>query len=357
MFRLTTYGESHGPSVGAIVDGCPARLALCEADIQPQLDRRRPGQSALTTPRDEKDQVRILSGVDRGLTLGSPIGLWVANEDRRPADYSHLDQVPRPGHADFTYRAKYGILAGSGGGRASARETIGRVAGGAIADKLLREWHGVSIVAWVSQVGDVAAPDLTGTALARRDVDAQLVRCPDAGTARRMQALIEQVRDAGDSIGGVITCVCRGVPAGWGEPVFDKVDALLGRAMLSIQATVGVEIGAGFSATRMRGSAHNDPFERSDGGLRLRTNHCGGVLGGITTGDPLVFRVGFKPVSTIKVPQSTVGYDGEPVVLENKGRHDPCVLPRAVVIVESMAALVLADLAMVAGGYEHGRPV
>jgi chorismate synthase len=357
MFRVTTYGESHGVAVGAIVDGCPARIPLTEADIQPQLDRRRPGQSKLTTPRDEKDKVRILSGTENGLTLGSPIGLWVANDDKRPGDYNHLANVPRPGHADFTYRGKYGILADSGGGRSSARETIGRVAGGAVAEKCLRLWHEVSITAWVSSVGSIEAPDLTEEPITREMVDRQIVRCPDPAAAACMETLIAEALDEGDSVGGVVTCVCRNVPAGWGEPVFDKADAMLGRAMLSIPATVGFEIGAGFAATRMRGSQHNDPFTMKNGKLGLKTNHCGGFLGGITTGEPLVFRVGFKPVSTIKKPQHTMGYDGKPVVLENKGRHDPCVLPRAVAIVESMTALVLADMALMAGGYEYARPV
>lgn len=358
VFRLTTFGESHGPCVGAVVDGCPSRLALTEADIQPQLTRRRPGQSSLTTPREEQDKVRILSGVENGLTLGSPVALWVSNDDRRPADYGHLRKVPRPSHADFTYMTKYGVLASSGGGRASARETVGRCAGGAVADKLLRDWFGVAITAWVSSVGDVHAPaELTERVITRDEVDRTPVRCPDAETADRMMTLIKQVLDAGDSIGGVITCVCRNVPAGWGEPVFDKIDALLGRAMLSIQATVGFEIGSGFAATRMRGSQHNDPFVMKNGKLGTRTNYSGGVQGGISNGEPIVFRVGFKPVATIKVPQQTVDFDGNPVLLENKGRHDPCVLPRAVSIVESMSALVLADMALIAGGYEHSRPV
>jgi chorismate synthase len=358
VFRLTTFGESHGPCVGAVVDGCPARLALTEADIQPQLSRRRPGQSSLTTPRDEKDKVQIISGVENGLTLGSPVALWVANEDRRPSDYGHLRQVPRPSHADFTYMAKYGVLAASGGGRASARETVGRCAGGAVAEKLLRDWYGVEITAWVSSVGGIDAPAaLLGREITRAEVDQTAVRCPDPESAERMENLIKQALDAGDSAGGVITCVCRNVPAGWGEPVFDKIDALLGRAMLSIQATVGFEIGAGFAATRMRGSQHNDPFVMKGARLGTSTNHSGGVQGGITNGEPIVFRVGFKPVATIKVPQQTVDYEGRPVLLENKGRHDPCVLPRAVPIVESMTALVLADMALIAGGYEHARPV
>jgi chorismate synthase len=349
LFRVTTFGESHGLGVGAIVDGCPARLSLTEQDIQVQLDRRRPGQSDLTTPRGEKDRVTILSGTQDGATLGTPIGLHVANEDRRPEDYGEQGAIPRPSHADFTYREKYGIAARSGGGRASARETIGRVAGGAIADKLLRERFGVEVVAWVSAVGDVVAPDLVQESIGREEVDRTAVRCPDAGAADAMMERIGEVRDSGDSIGGIVTCVCRGVPPGWGEPVFDKVEALLARAMLSIPATKGFEIGSGFAGTRMRGSEHNDRFEARDGRLRTLTNNSGGVQGGITNGECVYFRVAFKPVATISRAQETVNYDGLPVVLEARGRHDPCVLPRAVPIVESMAALVMVDMALVAG--------
>ncbi len=349
LFRVTTFGESHGLGVGAIVDGCPARLPLVQRDIQVQLDRRRPGQSDLTTPRGEKDQVSILSGTQDGITLGTPIGLHVANEDHRPQDYGNQREIPRPSHADYTYRTKYGIAARSGGGRASARETIGRVAGGAIADKLLRERFGVEVVAWVSAVGDISAPDLIQEAIGREEVDRTAVRCPDQETAAAMMERIGEVRDAGDSIGGVVTCVCRGVPAGWGEPVFNKLEAVLAHAMLSIPATKGFEIGSGFAGVRMRGSEHNDRFESRDGRLRTVTNNSGGVQGGITNGELVFFRVAFKPVATISRPQETVDYDGRPVVLEAKGRHDPCVLPRAVPIVESMAALVMADMALRAG--------
>lgn len=349
LFRVTTFGESHGLGVGAIVDGCPARLPLTERDIQVQLDRRRPGQSDLTTPRGEKDQVTILSGIEDGVTLGTPIGLHVANEDRRPEDYGDQAQIPRPSHADYTYRTKYGISARSGGGRASARETIGRVAGGAIADKLLRDRFGIEVVAWVSAVGGTSAPDLTRVAVGREEVDRTPVRCPDVEAAGAMMALIGETRDAGDSIGGVVTCVCRGVPPGWGEPVFDKMEAALAHAMLSIPATKGFEIGSGFAGTGMRGSEHNDCFTSRNGRLRTVSNNSGGVQGGITNGEWVYFRVAFKPVATISRPQATVDYDGRPVVLEAKGRHDPCVLPRAVPIVESMAALVLADMALRAG--------
>jgi len=347
LFRVSTFGESHGRGVGVVIDGCPARLPLTEADIQPQLDRRRPGQSRLTTEREEADQVTILSGTQNGLTLGTPIGLMVPNRDQRPADYEHLDRTPRPSHADFTYQAKYGIRAASGGGRSSARETIGRVAAGAVAEKFLQDRHGVEIVAWVSAVGELDAPEVDALRIDRAAVDQSAVRCPHAETAGRMIAEISRVREAADSIGGVVTCVCRNVPVGLGEPVFGKTEALLAQAMLSIPATKGFEIGAGFSGARMRGSRHNDPFVLKDGRLGTLTNRSGGVQGGITNGEPIVFRVAFKPPATIGQAQATADFDGQLVTLEARGRHDPCVVPRAVPIVESMAALVLADLALI----------
>ena len=347
LFRASTFGESHGRGVGVVIDGCPARLPLTEADIQRQLDRRRPGQSRLTTEREEADQVSILSGTQNGLTLGTPIGLMVPNRDQRPVDYEHLDRAPRPSHADFTYQAKYGIRAASGGGRASARETIGRVAAGAVAEKFLQERHGVEIVAWVSAVGALDAPEIEALRIDRAAVDQSAVRCPDAETAGRMIAEIARVREAADSVGGVVTCVCRNVPVGLGEPVFGKTEALLAQAMLSIPATKGFEIGSGFSGARMRGSRHNDPFVLKDGRLGTRTNRSGGVQGGITNGEPIVFRVAFKPPATIGQAQETADFDGQPVTLEARGRHDPCVVPRAVPIVESMAALVLADLVLI----------
>ena len=346
LFRVSTFGESHGVGVGAMVDGCPAGLSLSEADIQVQLDRRRPGQSDLTTPREEADQVTILSGVEDGLTLGTPIGLLVHNKDQRPGDYGEMDRVPRPSHADFTYQAKYGTRASSGGGRSSARETVGRVAAGAIAEKILREEWGVEIVAWVSSVGPEQATGINPDTVNRAQVDATLSRCPDKAVAGRMEALVREVLDAKDSIGGVVTCVCRNLPAGWGEPVFDKLDAKLAQAMLSLPATKGFEIGSGFAGTQLRGSQHNDPFVQKGARLGTVTNNAGGVLGGISSGEPVLFRVAFKPVATIGLPQQTVDFDGKPVTLEAKGRHDPCVVPRAVPIVESMAALVLLDLAM-----------
>lgn len=346
LFRVSTFGESHGVGVGAIVDGCPAGLELSETDIQPQLDRRRPGQSDLTTPREETDQVTILSGVENGLTLGTPIGLLVRNKDQRPGDYGEMVQVPRPSHADFTYQAKYGTRASSGGGRSSARETIGRVSAGAIAEKILREEWGVEIVAWVSAVGAEQAGEINVDTVDRTQVDKTLVRCPDSAAAARMEQLVREVRDAKDSIGGVVSCVCRNVPAGWGEPVFDKLDAKLAQAMLSLPATKGFEIGSGFSGTQLRGSQHNDPFVQKGDRLGTATNHAGGVLGGISSGEPVLFRVAFKPVATIGLAQETTDFDGNQVTLEAKGRHDPCVVPRAVPIVESMAALVLLDLAL-----------
>lgn len=347
LFKVSTFGESHGKAVGAIVDGCPANLALGEADIQPQLSRRRPGQSDMTTPRDEADLVTILSGVENGKTLGTPIGLMVNNRDQRPGDYGEMSNVPRPSHADFTYQMKYGNRASSGGGRSSARETIGRVAAGAIAEKWLFEQFGTKIVSWVSSVGDIDARDMAGAGLTRAQVDANMIRCPDEAAAARMIQLVAATRDRKDSVGGVLTCVAENIPAGLGEPVFDRIEAKLAQAMLSIPATKGFEIGSGFSGARMFGSQHNDPFElKADGRLGTRTNFSGGVQGGISNGEPLVFRVAFKPPATIGLAQETASFDGEKTVLEAKGRHDPCVVPRAVPIVEAMAALVLMDFAL-----------
>jgi chorismate synthase len=349
VFRATTFGESHCRGVGVVVDGCPPRLPLTEADVQPQLDRRRPGQSRLTSDRNESDRVAILSGTENGLTLGTPIALLVPNRDQRPDDYAILRRIPRPSHSDYTYQVKYGIRSVSGGGRSSARETIGRVAAGAIAEKFLRERLGVEIVAWVNAVGEVDASAIDAAAVDRESVDLFDVRCPQAESAERMTAEIARVKAARDSVGGIISCVCRNVPAGLGEPVFGKAEALLAQAMLSIPATKGFEIGSGFAGARMRGSAHNDPFVAKEGGLGTLTNRSGGVQGGITNGEPIIFRVAFKPPATIGLAQQTVDFDGEPVSLEAKGRHDPCVVPRAVPIVESMAALVLADLVLIQG--------
>ncbi len=346
LYRVSTFGESHCKGVGAIVDGCPAGMELTEADIQPQLSRRRPGQSDLTTPRDEADQVTIYSGTEFGKTLGTPIMLLVHNKDQRPGDYGEMSTIPRPSHADFTYQSKYGIKASSGGGRSSARETIGRVAAGAIADKWLRETYGVEIVAWVSNVGDIAAPTIDTATINRDQVDASKIRCPHGPTAEKMAERVAEVLEAKDSTGGIVTCVCRNVPIGLGEPVFDKLEARLAQAMLSLPATKGFDIGSGFAGVTMRGSQHNDPFIQKEGRLGTISNNSGGVQGGISNGEPIIFRVAFKPVATIGMEQDTVDFDGNKVTLQAKGRHDPCVVPRAVPIVESMAALVLMDLAL-----------
>lgn len=347
LFRAITFGESHCKAVGVVVDGCPPKMALSESDVQIQLDRRRPGQSKLTTDRDEADRVILLSGVENGLTLGTPVAMMVHNKDQRPGDYGEMAFVPRPSHADYTYQMKYGIRASSGGGRSSARETIGRVAAGAIAEKFLRDVYGVEIVAWVSGVGETSAPDPDESAVTRAMVDDSPVRCPDAGSAAAMSDEILAAREASDSVGGVVSCICRNAPVGLGEPVFDKLEAALAQAMLSIPATKGFEIGSGFAGARMRGSAHNDPFVRKGGRLGTRTNFSGGVQGGISNGEPIRFRVAFKPPATIGQAQSTADFEGNETTLAAKGRHDPCVVPRAVPIVEAMAALVLADMALI----------
>ncbi len=346
LFKVSTFGESHCKAVGAVVDGCPPRLPLVEADIQAQLDRRRPGQSAVSTPRQEADAVTILSGTENGVTLGTPIGLLVWNKDQRPGDYGEMAAIPRPSHADFTYQAKYGVRASSGGGRSSARETIGRVAAGAIAEKWLQQSHGIEIVAWVSSVGMLDADAIDAARITRTVVDETIIRCPDPAIAPRMIAAVQQARDAGDSLGGIVTCVCRNVPAGWGEPVFNKLEAALAQAMLSIPATKGFEIGSGFGGVRMNGSRHNDPFVLKGDRLGTRTNHSGGIQGGISNGEPVQFRVAFKPPATISQPQATADFEGRDTVLQAKGRHDPCVVNRAVPIVEAMAALVLMDAAL-----------
>ncbi len=326
-----------------MVDGCPPGLELVEADIQPQLDRRRPGQSAVSTDRKEKDQVVIQSGTENGKTLGTPISLFVPNEDQRPGDYSEMLNIPRPSHADYTYQIKYGIRASSGGGRSSARETIGRVCGGAIAEKVLREALGVEIVSWVNSVShiDSQPPDLF--TIDRREVDRNIIRCPDQVAADRMINLIKKAKEEKDSLGGTVSCVCRNVPVGLGEPVFQKLEALLAQAMLSIPASKGFEIGSGFEGTKMKGSEHNDPFTKKGDRLGTTTNHSGGVQGGISNGEPIFFRIAFKPPATIGQQQQTSDFEGNETTLEAKGRHDPCIVARAVPIVESMAALVLAD--------------
>jgi len=372
LFRVTTYGESHCASVGAIIDGCPPGLVMDAKDIQVQLTRRRPGQSNLTTPRSERDLVHLQSGLEHGVTLGTPIALLVKNEDQRPHDYSETDLYPRPSHADYTYLEKYGLKASSGGGRSSARETIGRVAAGAIAEHYLEKAYGIEIVAFVSSVGKIHLPDslappsltsLKGgededevedalspefrkllATITRDEVDKYPTRCPHQETSEKMTQRIIRAKDKQDSIGGTVTCVIRNVPSGLGEPCFDKFEAKLAHAMLSIPATKAFEIGSGFRGTEVPGSKHNDMFVTGDDGILVTsTNWSGGVQGGITNGEDIYFRVGFKSPATISQPQETAQYDGTPGILAARGRHDPCVVPRAVPIVEAMAALVVID--------------
>src|SRR6059036_1486342 len=346
LFRVTTFGESHGGGVGVVIDGSPSNIDISEADIQRELDRRRPGQNKHTTQRKEEDRCEILSGVFEGETLGTPIALAVRNKDARPEDYAEIADKFRPSHADFTYVAKYGIRNWQGGGRASARETIGRVAAGAVAKKILSILYSdFEVVAYVAQIHEVIAK-VNRSVVKMKDVDRNVVCCPDYTSAKRMEALIEQIRAEGDSVGGVIECVVRGVPPGLGEPVFDKLEADLAKAMLSLPATKGFEIGSGFAAARMRGSEHNDPFEMRGGKIRTATNNSGGVQGGISNGEEIYFRVAFKPTATIAHEQKTVNVSREQTKLSARGRHDPCVLPRAVPIVEAMAALVLCDHAL-----------
>ena len=345
LFRITTWGESHGGGVGVVVDGCPPKLRLSEADIQPDLDRRRPGQSAIVSPRKESDTVQILSGTFEGKTLGTPISLWVKNEDARPEAYTEMATKFRPSHADYTYQAKFGIRAWPGGGRTSARETIGRVAAGAIAKKLLRESYGVEVLAYVSQVQRVVAevdPDKVDS----RDIESNIVRCPDQAAAKRMIRLIEKVRAAGDTVGGIVSGVARGVPAGWGEPVFDRLEADLAKAMLSLPASKGFDIGSGFGGILLTGTQHNDPFRARSGKVYTTSNRSGGIQGGISNGQTIFFRVAFKPVATVMREQDTVDVKFKNTTLRARGRHDPCVLPRAVPIVEAMTALVLVDHAL-----------
>jgi chorismate synthase len=346
LFRITTWGESHGGGVGVVIDGCPPRIQLSEPDIQRELDRRRPGQSAITTRRDETDRCQILSGVFEGQTLGTPISIMVMNKDARPEAYAEMKSTYRPSHADFTYEAKYGIRNWQGGGRSSARETIGRVAAGAVARKVLANlFPRFELMTYVIHVYDVIA-EIDSGGVTLEQIEATPVRCPDPAAAARMIAAIEKARADGDSLGGTIACVARGAAAGLGEPVFDKLEADLAKAMLSLPASKGFEIGSGFAGTRMRGSEHNDPFEMKDGTVRTTTNHSGGVQGGISNGEDIFFRVAFKPTSTIAREQKTVTAADEETTLAARGRHDPCVLPRAVPIVEAMAALVLCDHAL-----------
>jgi len=341
IFRITTWGESHGPGIGVVVDGCPPRIAVSEKDIQFELNRRRPGQSKITTPRKEADVCRILSGVLNGKTLGTPIAVWVDNFDARSTDYQEIEKAYRPSHADYTTQMKYGIRDAAGGGRSSARETIGRVAAGAIAKNILNGHH-IEVIAYVKRVYDIEA-EVNVRSVRLRDVEKNIVRCPDPLAAQAMISTIEQMRAEGDSVGGVIEAVVRGVPVGLGSPVFSKLEADLAQGLLSLPASKGFEVGSGFSGTFMRGSEHNDVFEAKKGKISTRTNNSGGIQGGISNGENIVLRVAFKPTATILRSQETVTTKGKKTNLKPRGRHDPCVLPRAVPMVESMIRLVLVD--------------
>ena len=344
IFRVTTFGESHGGAVGVILDGCPPKLKINIDLIQNELDRRRPGQSNITTPRNEDDKLEILSGLKEGITLGTPIAMLVRNKDQRPGDYSNLEQVFRPSHADGTYHLKYGIQAGSGGGRASARETIGRVAAGAIAKQLLKNLFNTEILSWVKRIHDIDS-QVNKNKLTQSKIDSNIVRCPDDKVATKMIKRIKELQQDGDSCGGVIECLVKNVPSGLGMPVFDKLEADLAKALMSLPATKGFEIGSGFLGTYLRGSEHNDSFIESDDISKLKTisNNSGGIQGGISNGENIEMKIAFKPTATIGKEQKTVNADGKEVLMKAKGRHDPCVLPRAVPMVDSMVALVLAD--------------
>ncbi|MBI5380512.1 MAG: chorismate synthase [Opitutae bacterium] len=347
LFTVTTWGESHGPAIGVVIDGCPPRLPLTVEEIQAELDRRRPGQSDIVTPRKEDDKVEILSGLFEGRTTGTPLAMMVRNADQRPGAYAEMREKFRPSHADFTYQSKFGIRDHQGGGRSSARETIGRVAAGVVAKKLLAlavPEQPVIVRAFVTQIHDLAVPPEALVQLPTlTEVESTAVRCPHRAMAEKMIERIKAVRAEGDSVGGVIECRVQGVPPGLGEPVFDRLEADLAKAMLSLPATKGFELGSGFAGALLRGSEHNDRFENRDGRVRTATNRSGGVQGGISNGEEIVFRVAFKPTATILQPQPTVDLHGQPTELIGRGRHDPCVVPRAVPIVEAMAALVLLD--------------
>jgi chorismate synthase len=345
LFRITTWGESHGGGVGVVLDGCPPRIELTEADIQPDLDRRRPGQSKIVSPRQEADRVQILSGTFEGKTLGTPISMWVKNEDARPEAYSEMMTKFRPSHADYTYQAKFGIRNWQGGGRTSARETIGRVAAGAVAKKILREKYGVEVLAFVQQVQGIKAR-VDVEKVTAKAIESNIVRCPNAAAAEEMLKLIEKMRKEGNTVGGVVQGVARGVPAGWGEPVFDRLEADLGKAMLSLPASKGFDIGSGFDSILSTGLEHNDSFRAKNGKVYTTTNRSGGIQGGISNGQTIYFRVAFKPVATVMHEQDTVDVDLKNTTLTGRGRHDPCVLPRAVPMVEAMTALVLVDHAL-----------
>jgi chorismate synthase len=340
LFKISTFGESHGPAIGVIIDGCPAGLHIDEVFIQSELSRRKPGQSKITTQRKEDDTFKILSGVFEGQSTGAPIALVIENQDQRSKDYSHIQNTFRPSHADYTYETKYGVRDYRGGGRSSARETAARVAAGAVA-KLFLKQSGVEINAFVSQVGELKSPPYTQLDLSK--TEDTIVRCPDSATAEKMIALIDQVRLERDTIGGVVTCVIKNTPVGLGEPVFDKLHAELGKAMLSINAVKGFEYGSGFAGVELRGSQHNDEFVNEAGRIRTKTNHSGGIQGGISNGEDIYFNVAFKPVATIMQDQQSVDKEGNETTVSGKGRHDPCVVPRAVPIVEAMAALVIVD--------------
>ena len=342
LFRISTWGESHGGGIGVTIDGCPPKLPLTIEEIQFELDRRRPGQSDITTPRKESDQATIVSGIYEGYTLGTPIGIYVSNSDQRPSAYAEMKDTFRPSHADFTYQTKFGIRNHEGGGRSSARETIGRVAAGAIAKKILQVSGDIDVRAYITRIQDIEMPDLLQFPTLQ-EVEASPVRCPHPETAARMIERIKSVRKKGDSVGGVIECRVRNLPAGLGVPVFDRLEADLAKAMLSIPATKGFEIGSGFAGTLKLGSEHNDIFINKGGRIGTKTNRSGGVQGGISNGEELVFRVAFKPTATLIQSQRTVDKEGKETELMGRGRHDPCVVPRAVPIVESMAALVLTD--------------
>ncbi len=344
IFRVSTFGESHGGAVGVILDGCPPKLKIDIDLVQNELDRRRPGQSDITTPRNEEDKLEILSGLKEGVTLGTPIAMMVRYKDQRPGDYNNLEQVFRPSHADGTYHLKYGIQAVSGGGRASARETIGRVAAGAIAKQLLGTVFNTEILSWVKRIHDIDS-EVNKDKVSISKIDSNIVRCPDEEVAAKMIERIKQLKQQGDSCGGVVECLVRNVPSGLGMPVFDKLEADLAKALMSLPATKGFEIGSGFSGTFLKGSEHNDAFIRSENINRLRTtsNNSGGIQGGISNGENIEMKIAFKPTATIGKEQQTVNVDGNEVLLKAKGRHDPCVLPRAVPMVDAMVALVLAD--------------
>ena len=342
LFRISTWGESHGGGIGVVIDGCPPRLPLTVEEIQSELDRRRPGQSDITTPRKESDRATIVSGVYEGYTLGTPIGIYVPNNDQRPSAYKEMKDAFRPSHADFTYQTKFGIRNHEGGGRSSARETVGRVAAGAIAKKILKLAGDIDVRAYITRIQNILMPEMDDFP-SLEDVEATPVRCPHPETAEKMIERIKAVRKKGDSVGGVIQCRARNLPVGLGVPVFDRLEADLAKAMLSLPATKGFEIGSGFAGSELLGSEHNDIFVNKGGKIGTRTNRSGGVQGGISNGEELIFRVAFKPTATVLQSQRTVDKDGNETELMGRGRHDPCVVPRAVPIVESMTALVLVD--------------